>query len=144
MKKWNILIFIFFTALIFGAFYLENFIWIGQICDSRGAEPICYRKQIDSARTYHFTLESCKDALKDNNGSYVCGSGPSKSEPEATLYSSFREVYYSGNDKLETREVSFSFKLFFLASIFIFFLVFIGWIIRMALWKLKKAGSDSA
>jgi hypothetical protein len=100
-----------FAGLLVIANYFENHIWIGQICDSSLSGAICDKKAAGSERSYYWDMEDCQGALREKDHEFICASGPDANKPDETMYTSFREVYFSGNDATQNREVPWSFSL---------------------------------
>lgn len=101
--------------ILLASVYLENFIWIGQACESTSASSVCDKKPSGTERSYFLSLTACKTSLKEKYQAFLCSSGSDSTKPEFTAYSSNRDAFYSGENRLETRDVSFSFRLLPLA-----------------------------
>lgn len=101
--------------------YFENFLWFGQGCESTSIEFVCNKRPKGSSWSYFYlTLEKCKKDLKGKFPKYLCSAGFNPEMPDSTSYSSKRKVYYSDFDRLEKREVPFSFFLWPLALLLTF------------------------
>lgn len=114
MRKW-LYITLWSAIVLAGSVYLENYGWIGQGCDSSSPEMVCDKKPTGSERSFFLALDACQAALKGKFQTFLCASGPNSGQPDVTIYSSFRNVYYSGTDKIETRNVSLSYHMLPLA-----------------------------
>lgn len=110
MKK-NVLFIIYSCVVVLVIFFFENDIWIGQGCESSQMGNICDKLPQGSSRGYFISLESCRKNMEGQYQSFVCASGPDKNLPEATMYSSFRKVFYSNEKSILEKEVPFSYSL---------------------------------
>jgi hypothetical protein len=90
--------------------YLENCIWIGQECESTSKGSVCDKKPVGSRRPYYFSLDMCVASQRHLGQPFICASGPNSNTPDATAYSSYRRVYFSGTSELIAREVPLSFR----------------------------------
>ena len=90
--------------------YFDNYVWIGQSCESSSGSLICNKKQSGTDRVFFLTLNACINALSGRYSQFLCASGIDTGLPDATVYSSYREVFYSGNAKLEKRAVALTFR----------------------------------
>ncbi|MGZ3724441.1 MAG: hypothetical protein ACXWQQ_01495 [Pseudobdellovibrio sp.] len=132
MKK-KLILTVLATGCILGAFWLENCIWISQVC-AESNNSACEAKAPNSKRDFFLSMNSCKEALKEKSTDYLCASGFNKDEPDATIMSSYRLVYSSKTNDITNREVPYSFKF----TYFIFGLIIFASVISFAFSKLKK------
>ena len=147
VKKLAKILLIYFSLVFLGSFYFTNFTWIGHPCETRG-EPqyICVSTPLGGKSQRYLTLQSCMDGQRKQYTPFICASGPDPERRCATIYSSYRTVYYSEEEELIRHNPSFSFfwlPLHLIFSLGPAFLLIILWIIIHVARKVASVGRIS-